>query len=78
MVPPSSSKDQDKAHPNHFAAATGQEGLTPAADLGWIRAGKVKAEGLQRCSVLPLRETVRVFHSLWLESRREHFGDTRP
>lgn len=53
-----SSKDQEKGHQIHFATATGQEGLTLAADLGWIGTGKVKTKGLQSCSVGPSLETV--------------------
>lgn len=50
----SSSKDQEvqeEDHQIHFAAATGQEGRTLAADLGWIGTGKVKAKGLQSWSI---------------------------
>lgn len=53
-----SSKDQEEGHQIHFAAATRQEGLTLTADLGWIGTGKVKAKGLQSCSVNPSLETV--------------------
>lgn len=53
-----SSKDKKEDHQIHFAAATGQERLTLAADLGPIGTGKDKAKGLQSCSVDPLLKTV--------------------
>ena len=53
-----SSKDQEEGHQIHCAAAAGQEGFTLSADLGWIGTGKVKAKGLQSCSVDPSLETV--------------------
>lgn len=53
-----SSKDQLESHGIHFGPASGQEGQTLAADLGWTGTGKVKAKGLQSCSVDPSLETV--------------------
>lgn len=74
-----SSKDQERSHQIHFAAATGQEGLTLAADLGWIGTGKVKAKGLQSCSVDPTLETVRLnFPFLVVKITARTFGNTWP
>lgn len=53
-----SNKDQEESHQIHFVAGPGQEGLTLAADLGWIGTRKVKAKGLQSCSVNPSLQTV--------------------
>jgi len=52
------SKDPEEGHQMHSVATAAQEGLMLAADLGWIGTGKVKARGLQSCSVNPSLETV--------------------
>lgn len=53
-----SSKDKEEGHQIPFVSAAGKKGLTLTADLGWTGTGKVKAEGLQSCSVDPLLKTV--------------------